>query len=192
MRKSLIVALTCILALSACGGPSFKGTVRKNPTPAPEFALTDQNGQPFKLSDERGKVVFLFFGYTFCPDECPTTLVSFEKAQQMLGAEAADVKFVLVTVDPTRDTAARLTQYLKVFSPDFIGLWGSLNELQKVWGAYGVYVKTAPPEQGASGYAIEHSTAVYVIDQVGRWRLVENYNAPPEDFVNDARILLKG
>ena len=189
MRKWVALILVCVLALSACG-PTFKGAVRKA-APAPDFTLSDQNERPFKLSDQRGQVVFLFFGYSFCPDECPTTLSAFQKAQRMLGSDAANVRFVLVTVDPERDSPARLKEYLNVFSPDFVGLTGTPVDLGQVYQSFGVYVKKAPPEEGASGYSIDHTVGIDVIDRAGQWRLLEDYTAPPEDIVNDARILLK-
>jgi protein SCO1 len=190
MRKSVMMILVCVLVLSACG-PSFKGAVRKSVAPAPDFTLNDQNGQPFRLSEQRGRVVFLFFGYSYCPDECPLTLSAFKQAQRLLGGDAANVRFVLVTVDPERDSPARLKEYLNVFSADFVGLTGTPVDLGQVYQSYGVYVKKTPPEEGATGYSIDHTVGIYVIDRAGQWRLLEDYTAAPEDMVNDARILLK-
>jgi protein SCO1/2 len=101
------------------------------------------------------------------------------------------VRFVLITVDPERDTSERLKKYLNVFNPSFIGLTGTPAELESVYAAYGVYHEKAPAEHGAAGYSVMHTLAVYVIDRDGRWRLLEDYSAPPEDMAHDARILLK-
>ena len=145
MRNRSVLALTIAVVFTvlptACGpsSPSFRGNALDSPVAAPDFALTDQHGQPFRLSEQRGNVVILFFGYASCPDVCPTTLGMWRRVQTELGDDAQRVRFVFVTVDPERDTQERLREHLTIFSPDFIGLTGTPADLEPVYQAYGVY-----------------------------------------------------
>ena len=121
------------------GDYTFQGSLIDPPVPAADFELTDQYGKPFRLSDQQGKIVFIFFGYTNCPDVCPVTLSDFMKIKQQLGEQAPDVKFVFITVDPERDGQEHLRKYLQRIDPDFIGLSGEHADLERVWDDYGVY-----------------------------------------------------
>ncbi|HSR30941.1 MAG TPA: SCO family protein, partial [Anaerolineae bacterium] len=129
MKRLPALILLIIFSLTACGGPSFRGTVLDEPVDVADFALTDENGGVFRLSDQQGNVVLLFFGYTSCPDVCPTTLATWRKIHEALGEDAERVRFVFVTVDPERDTAERLGMHVNAFNPDFIGLTGTPEEL---------------------------------------------------------------
>jgi protein SCO1/2 len=162
-----------------------------SPIPAPDFTLTDQHGQPFRLSDQRGHVVLLFFGYTHCPDVCPTTLATWKRVHEALGPDAERVRFVFITVDPERDTRERLQQHLAVFNPAFIGLTGTADELAAIYQAYGVFHEKAAASGSAAGYLVNHTASVYVIDPDGRWRLQFGFGTPAEDMVHDIRELLK-
>jgi len=118
-RFSFLIIGACVLtswALFACtaGTPSFRGTVLDPPQAVQDFTLTDQNGQPFRLSDQKGNVVLLLFGYTFCPDVCPTTLGTWKRVYEALGADAKNVRFVFVTVDPDCDKPERLKQHVEL------------------------------------------------------------------------------
>lgn len=197
MRRATIGGLTGILLgcliLTACGpsSPSFRGTELDPPPPAPDFTLTDPHGQPFRLSDQRGKVILLFFGYTHCPDVCPTTLATWKQVHDALGGDADGVRFVFITVDPERDTPERLQQHLAVFNPRFIGLTGSPEELEPIYQAYHVYHEKVQASQSGVGYLVNHTAAVFVIDPQGRWRLSYSFGTLPEDIVHDVQALLR-
>ena len=141
----------------------YHGAVIDPPAQAADFTLTDQNGHPFRLSDQKGKSVLIFFGYTHCPDVCPITLAEFKQIKAMLGDKAGQVRFVFITVDPERDTAETINAFLQNFDPDFVGLTGDRSTLEQVWKAYGVYQEQQ--EAGsAAGYLVDHSTPTYLID----------------------------
>jgi len=161
------------------------------PPSAPDFTLTDQHGQPFRLSDQRGKAVLLFFGYTHCPDVCPTTLATWKQVHDALGDDADRVRFVFITVDPERDTPQRLRQHLAVFNPGFIGLTGNPEQLAPIYQAYHVYHEEVQESQSAVDYLVNHTAAVFLIDPEGRWRLSYSFGTPPEDIVHDVQVLLR-
>ena len=170
---------------------SFRGTLYDPALPAAEIELTRDNGSSFRLSGLRGNVVLLFFGYTSCPDVCPTTLSELRKVNEELGSAASQVKVVYVTVDPERDTPETIQKYVSIFNPSFIGLSGSVEELQLVWNEYGVYREIDQVTASASGYLITHSSRVYVIDQNGNLRLSYSFGTLVEDILHDLKILLK-
>ncbi|MFO7246607.1 MAG: SCO family protein [Thermaerobacter sp.] len=160
------------------------------PREAPDFELIDHRGEPYRLSDD-DRVRVIFFGYTYCPDVCPTTLVTYRQVHQLLGDRAGDVRFLFVTVDPERDDVARMAEYVTRFHPDFVGLTGDRAALEKVWAEYGVYVNALPPDPDRGGaYEVEHSALSFVIDGGGMMRIVHNYGTPAEDMAHDIRLLL--
>lgn len=182
--------LAALLFLSACGtGTHFTGQVLSPAKPAPDFTLTDQRSEPFQLSQQRGNVVLLYFGYTHCPDICPATLSVFRMVMTDLGAQAQHVRVVFVTVDPERDTAAYLKDYLAQFSPDFIGLTGTLDQLNPVYQSYGIY-RQKIPAAGPLGYTMTHTSTFDVIDSKGNLRLVHNFGDSEQDIAADVRQLL--
>jgi protein SCO1/2 len=189
----LAIVLGALLGLAGCGhsAPSFRGTELNPPPPATDFTLIDQHGNTFRLSDQRGQVVLLFFGYTHCPDVCPTTLARWKQVHNALGDDVQHVRFVFITVDPERDTPEQLQQHLAVFSPDFIGLTGTSDDLASVYTAYSIYHEKAEASGSALGYVVNHSSSVFIIDPQGRWRLSYGFGTPPEDFVHDIRELLR-
>ncbi len=189
-RLRLVSLFVLAVVFTGCGSPSFKGSVLDEPVSVPDFALTDHQGERFRLSDQRGRVVLLFFGYTSCPDVCPTTLATWRRVQEGLGEDSERVRFVFVTVDPERDTPERLRLHVTAFSPDFVGLTGTPEELEAVYEAFDVfYQKDAVPES-ALGYLISHTATAFVLDGDGQWRLRETYGTPAEDIVHDIRQLL--
>lgn len=168
----------------------YQGSLIDPPLAAPDFALNDQSGSTFRLSDQRGKIVLIFFGYTNCPDVCPLTMANYRQIKSELGAQAEKVEFVLITVDPERDTPERLQGYVSSFDPQIIGLSGSLDEMQTVWESFGVY--RAKVETGsASGYAMDHSARMYLIDPAGNWRLTYPYGFENEKIIADLQHLLR-
>jgi protein SCO1/2 len=170
---------------------TFRGTLYDPALPAPEIELARENGSSFRLSEQRGNLVLLFFGYTSCPDVCPTTLSDLRKVNEELGSAANQVKVVYVTVDPERDTPEVIQKYVSIFNPAFIGLSGSPDELAPVWKDYGVYREIDQVASSASGYLVTHSSRVYVIDQDGNLRLSYSYGTPVDDILHDLKILLK-
>jgi len=173
------------------GAYTFKGSLIDPPVPAADFSLTDQHGELFQLSAQKGKVVLIFFGYTNCPDVCPITLTDFKRIKSELGDQAEEVRFVFITVDPERDTVERLSTYLPSYDPDFYGLTGGREQLEQVWKSYGVY--QAHQEGGsAAGYLVDHTARIYAIDQQGNWRLTYPFEMEREAVLEDVRHLLKG
>jgi protein SCO1/2 len=191
MKRYGSVGLLIILLLAACGSsaPAFRGSVLEEPASVPDFALTDQHGQPFRFSDQLGNVILLFFGYTQCPDVCPTTLATWRKVHEALGDDVERVRFVFVTVDPERDTAERLGLHVNAFNPDFTGLVGPDEELQAIYEFFGVIHEKVTSES-AAGYLVNHTATTFVLDPEGQWRLRESYGTEVPDLVYDIRQLL--
>lgn len=161
---------------------TYRGMVIDPPFDAASITgLTDSNGAPFQLEGQRGKFVLVFFGYTNCPDQCPTTLAKLKVAVQALGDQSENVQVVLITTDPIRDSVERLNEYVSHFHVSFLGLTGTLSDLQAVWNSYGVVV-----EDGGE----THSELVYVIDPAGKLRLTFSSEMTSEDIINDLNSLL--
>jgi len=170
---------------------NFRGTLYDPALPAPEIELTQENGSSFRLSEMRGRVVLLFFGYTSCPDVCPTTLSDLHRVMGELGSNADQVQVVFATVDPNRDTPEKLQEYVSIFDPSFIGLSGSMDEMEKVWADYGVYREEEQLPNSATGYLVNHTARVNVIDRDGNLHLSYSFGTPVEDIVHDLKILFK-
>lgn len=193
--RSIVVSLlgaVLVAALAACAAPAqLKGTVIEPAKPAPDFTLTDEQGQPFTLSGQQGKVVVLFFGFTSCPDICPAELSNLAAATRQLGADAGEVQVALVSLDPERDTSERLSQYVTAFDPSFKGLRGATATLDPIVKDYGVFYERRELPESALGYTIDHSGFVYVIDKAGRWRLVFAHGTPAADIAADLQVLVR-
>ncbi len=187
----VLMLLALVVIVSACGSYEFRGVTLDPPKEAPDFTLTDFDGKPFQLSDHRGKVVILFFGFTNCPDMCPAALSDMAAARRKLGADAEKVQGVFVSLDPDRDTPERLKRYVTAFDPTFIGVRGSEMELEPVVKDYGVTYMRRDLPGSALGYTIDHSTFIYVIDSAGRWRLLFTHGMPVDDIVSDLRYLVR-
>ena len=194
-RSGAGAAITLALLLLGSAGcrqaEYFRGTVMPADMPIVDFTLTDQNNRPFTLSRQQGKVVLLFFGYTYCPDVCPMTLSAWKQVQDALGDDARNVRFVYVTVDPKRDSLERLKNHLEIFSDDFIGLTGSEKALNAVYSKFGVFREIEKFADSETDYLVNHTARIFVFDRDGRWRLGISYNAPVEDIVHDIRLLLE-
>ncbi|MFN2214833.1 MAG: SCO family protein [Anaerolineales bacterium] len=168
---------------------TFQGSLIEPAVPAPQFELTDMNGNPFQLNQLEDQVAVMFFGYTSCPDVCPVTLTEFLQIRSKLGQAAAHVSFVFITVDPERDTAERMRKYLTNFDPEIIGLTGERSELEPVWVDYGVYQARV---EGSSdeNYLVDHSSRVYVIDRDGNLRLTYLFGTDSKLITDDIRHLV--
>lgn len=154
-----------------------------------ELRLTDHNGRPRTLADFRGKVVLVNFGYTQCPDVCPTTLADLASAMKKLGADASRVQVLFVTVDPKRDKPELLRQYLPAFGPSFLGLYGDAEATKKVESDFKVYAAERPGKTPGT-YTVDHAAQTFAFDRQGRLRLVIGYGMAPEAIASDVRILL--
>jgi len=169
---------------------TYQGSLIDPPVEAKDFELTDQDGDIFRLSDQRGKVILIFFGYTHCPDVCPVTLSEFKQIKSQLREDAEKVEFIFITVDPERDTVDTLGDYVSIFDPDFIALTGERDELIEVWSDYGVY-QARQEVTGAGGYLVDHTARVYAVDMDGNWRLTYPFGMEREKIYQDIRHLVQ-
>jgi protein SCO1 len=158
--------------------------------PAQDFTLDASTGRPVSLSEFRGKPVLLYFGYTTCPDVCPTTLTDLRLAMQELGSEQESVQVLFVSVDPERDTADRLAAYLQYFNPGFIGLTGSVADIEAIASRFGVFFKKNKAESAAD-YLVDHTSAVLLLDADGKLRLMFPYGTTGEQLASDTRLYLR-
>lgn len=190
MRRALSALAIVLLAgeVGAADAPALKAGVFMPPRAAPDFELTATDGKPLRLARYRGKVVLLGFGFSSCPDVCPTTLAVLAQARRRIGPRAAEVQVVYVTVDPERDDAARLRHYLAAFDPTFIGGTGAARELAAVRRSYGV---VATKKGSGRDYSVHHSSSVYLIDRNGLLRALMPYGRSADDYAHDVRILLE-
>jgi protein SCO1/2 len=170
---------------------AYQGSLIDPPSPAVDFSLGSGDGSTFQLKEQRGNVVLLFFGYTHCPDVCPTTLYDFKQIKARLGKLSEKVQFVFVTVDPERDTITHLNDYVTAFDPEFIALGGDYAELETVWSAFGVY-REEKDVGSAGGYLVDHTARVYVIDLQGNLRLTFPFGMASEAMTKDVMQLLEG
>ncbi|HEY9103633.1 SCO family protein [Chitinimonas sp.] len=192
MLKPLSAAFVALaLGLAACSktpAPDFQATDVTGAAIGGDFQLTGHDGKPHSLSEFKGKVVVLFFGYTHCPDVCPTTMSELASTMKQLGDKASGVQVLFVTVDPERDTPALLGQYVPAFNPSFIGLSGSPEQIRKVADSF----KIVYQKNGAAGtdYTVDHSAGSYILDKAGKLRLFVNYGAGAKVFSHDVGIIL--
>jgi protein SCO1/2 len=191
------LAVSCLAAGPAAhaapaGAAGLRSGAFDPPRPAPEFALPSTGGAEFRLSRQLGKVIVLTFGYTSCPDICPTVLAELAQVRERLGSAARRVQVVYVSVDPERDTPARLRAYTEQFDKTFLGLTGPADQLAPVWKAYGVsVVRRELPGTKPPMYLIHHSASVFLIDPVGRLRVMAPFGTPVDDVLHDIRTLLE-
>ena len=193
-RRALLLAMLPLSALAAsAAAPRLKAGVFEPAQPAPEFALKGSDGAELKLARFKGKLVLLVFGFTNCPEVCPTTLATLAQARKDLGADAADVQVVYVTVDPERDDVTRIRKYLGAFDATFIGGTESPDTLAAMRKRYGVVAEKIAPKQATAAntaYGMNHSTSVFLIDRVGKLRGMMPYGHEAKDFVHDLKLLL--
>jgi protein SCO1/2 len=182
--------IICSLALlAACdAGPKFKSTDITGADYGKTLDLTDHNGKPRHLEDFRGKAVVVFFGFTHCPDVCPTTLADMAQVVKSLGPDGDKVQVLFVTVDPERDTPEALSKYVTAFDPRFLGLSGDLEQTRRVAKDFKIYFEK---RKTGNTYSIDHSAQSYVIDPQGRLRLFVRHDRIPSDLPDDLKTLLR-
>jgi len=183
-------SFAALLFLAACGdgAPKFKSADITGAEYGRTLELTDHAGRPRRLEDFRGKAVVLFFGFTHCPDVCPTTLADTAQALKLLGEDAQRVQVLMVTVDPERDTPEALAKYVTAFDPRFLGLRGDLAATQRAAKEFKIYFEK---RKSGDGYSVDHSGQSYVIDPQGRLRLLVRPERIAEDLAPDLRTLLR-
>ena len=182
----LMLGLLATAATVGCGATELRAGTFSPPRDAPDFVLQGSNGAPLRMSEQRGKVVALGFGYSSCPDVCPTTLADLAKARRKLGAPA-DFQVIYVTVDPERDSPAVLRIYLGAFDASFLGATASPAELAEVRKAYGI---TTSRVASALTYYVHHSSYVYLIDRAGKLRAMMPFGTSADDIAHDVKALL--
>jgi protein SCO1 len=165
-----------------------RGIVLDQPVPAPDFELTDHEGNPFRLSDHEGRVTAIFFGYTHCPDICPLTLMHMQDAAHDLGDDAENALFLFISVDPERDTPEQMARYVERADAEIIGLTGDLEVMEEVWDAYDITVEIEEREDGE--YLVSHSSQIWMLDQHSQAALILPPSADGEDMAHDIRWLL--
>ena len=170
--------------------PKFRTSDITGSTFGKAFALTDHTGRAVTLADYRGKAVVMFFGYTQCPDVCPTTLATLAATMKALGPDADRVQVLFVTVDPERDTQALLAQYVPAFDPRFVGLYGDAAATERVAKEFKILFQKQPGATPGS-YTVDHSAGVFMFDPQGRLRLYASHGQPPDAFAHDLSALLR-
>jgi len=183
----------CVLGLASCtpsGGPQFQSSDVTGSSFGRDFALHDPDGKQRTLADFRGKAVVVFFGYTQCPDVCPTTLAALAEAMKQLGPDADRVQVLFITVDPDRDTADLLSKYVPAFDRRFLGLRGNAQETERTAKEFKILYQKQPGTSSGS-YTMDHSAGTFIFDPQGRLRLYVGLAQGPEVFAHDLRELLK-
>jgi protein SCO1 len=185
---SIIICSVALLA--GCDSrPQFQGTDITGADYGKSLELVDHTGKPRRLEDFRGKAIVLFFGFTHCPDVCPTTLAEVAAALRQLGPDAERVQVLLVTVDPERDTQDALAKYVTAFDPRFLGLRGDAAATQRAAKEFKIYYEK---RKSGESYTVDHSGQTYVLDPQGRLRLLIRPERIGQDLAPDLKTLLKG
>jgi protein SCO1/2 len=184
---SLLACMLLSLTAHAGEADELKAGVFNPSREAPDFSVHGSDGAALTLSHYRGKVVVLGFGYTSCPNVCPATLAVLAQAHRKLGPLGSQVQFIYLTVDPERDDAERLKQYLAAFDPTFVGGTGTAAQMAAVRASYGV---SAEKHGSGSDYAVAHSSFVYLISRDGKLRALMPFGHKADDYVHDISVLL--
>ena len=190
-RAFLLAAAASLLMGCDSGKPAFKGVDITGADYAQGFELTDQHGQVRTLKDFDGRVVIVFFGYTQCPDVCPTSMQELAQVKQLLGPDGDKLAGVFITVDPERDTLELLKAYMESFDPGFVALRPTLDQLPQVTKAFKIYYKKVEGQTPTS-YTMDHSAGSYTFDAKGRVRLYNRYGSGAQALADDVKLLLKG
>jgi len=190
-RRAALCAIALLAACSAEQKPAFKGIDITGAEYARQLALPDASGKPRTLADFKGKVVVVFFGFTQCPDVCPTALAEIAEVKQKLGADGAKVQSVFVTVDPERDTPEVVGAYVAAFGRDFVALRGTLEQTQATAKEFKVFFAKVPGKTEGS-YTMDHTAGSFVFDPQGRVRLFVRNGGGAEAMFSDVKLLLAG
>ena len=196
-RLAILIPLVVVLAAILIGlaiyvtkarPPALHGTYIEPPLPASDFELVSAGGAVRK-SDYAGRFVVLFFGYTMCPDVCPTTMSRLRRAIELLEGDADEVQVLMVSVDPERDTPENVSSYARAFNRVFVGLTGTTEQIDRVAADYGIFHARA---EGSidTGYLVDHTAAVMVLDRDGNTRLIWSFETTPEEMASDLRYLV--
>ena len=188
---SALVLIVIALVIGGCtpSGPTFRNVDITGADYGKDFALTDHTGRPRTLADFKGKVVVMFFGYTHCPDVCPTTMAELNLVLKELGSEAARVQVLFVTLDPERDTQALLAQYVPAFNSGFLGLYSDVATTARVAKDFKVFFQKVPGSS-PDNYTMDHTAGSYVFDEQGRLRLFVRHGGSSEPLLDDLKTLL--
>jgi protein SCO1/2 len=186
-----IAAAPVAALLAACGesSPTFKGSDISGTHLGKDLSMVDQDGRPRVLKDYAGKVLVVFFGYTQCPDVCPTSLAELAQVMQTLGSDASRVQVIMITVDPERDTPEVLKQYVQTFNPAFVGLTGTPEQVKQAASSFKVYYAKVPAKDG-TGYSMDHSAAFYLLDGKGEARVLAGNGSDVDTLTHDIKALL--
>ena len=197
-RKIAFVALIVLAAISGVLVAKFivdppqytpvaqsGGMVVSNPRQIPDYALVDMNGQPFKLSQLKGRSVLIFFGYTFCPDVCPLTLAELKQIKALLGPNAADVAVLYISVDPERDSPEVLKRYIGAFDPDFLSATGDIETVRRFATEFGAAFEKQKPAGTSASYLVAHTSFTYLLGRDGRWRMTFAFKTPVEEVARE-------
>jgi protein SCO1 len=190
-RVSAVLLSLCLLFVTGCkdSTPAFKGSDITGTHLGKELALTGTDGKPYNLEALKGKVMIVLFGFTQCPDVCPTSLAELTQVMKLLGNDAKRVQVVLITVDPERDTPEVLRAYVSGFDPQFLGLTGTLEQIKKAAAAFKVYFAKTAGVQG--NYSIDHSASFYLMDAQGESRVLLNNSSGAAAIAHDVQRLLR-
>ena len=189
---AVLISAVLLFALPGCtdsAAPKFRLTDVTGASFGKSLELTDHNGQRRTLADFRGKVVTVFFGFTHCPDVCPTTLGEMAMVMKELGADAGRLQVLFVTVDPARDTPEVLKRYVPAFHPGFLGLTGSADDIARTAREFKIFYQKQTLPGGS--YSMDHSAGTYILDGQGRLRLFASYGAGAPALLHDIKLLLK-
>jgi protein SCO1/2 len=190
--RAAVFACFCLL-LAACGQgkPAFQNTDITGAEFGQDFQLTDHNGQPRTLKDFSGKAVAVFFGFTRCPDVCPSTLAEMKAVRERLGTDADRLQVLFVTIDPERDTPKLLAEYVPSFDPSFLGLYGDMATTERTAKDFKVYYQKVPGST-PDNYSMDHTAASYLYDPRGHLRLYVRTGAGTDAITHDIKLLLDG
>jgi protein SCO1/2 len=189
--RGLALAAAALLAACAPEKPSFKSIDVSGADFGRQLSLTDHNGRPRTLADFRGKVVAVFFGFTRCPDVCPTTLAEMKAVKEKLGPDGDRLQVLFVTIDPERDTPDLLAKYVPAFDPSFLGLYGDPDATAKAAKEFRVFYQKVPGSS-PDNYSMDHTAATFLYDPQGRLRLFAKHGMGADALVQDIRLLLAG
>ena len=194
MKIKVILSVVAVIAGLAAGfyffrPHTFHGTVIQSPEPSYDFTLTGANGD-VSLSDFRGKLVLVYFGYTFCPDICPATLANVGQALNQIGGKADEVQLIMVSLDPERDTPEKLAEYVGHFHPSFIGITGTHEEIDTVASLYGIFYQVNKGSD-ATKYLIDHTATLLVIDREGYLKLVFPFGVTSQEIADDLKYMIR-